>query len=69
MAIPTFSLMRASLDVSDATEELFPIAIDDCSGIPSIAFAVINDMMANVPLVGKRWQYHNRIYSFEKTDP
>jgi hypothetical protein len=60
--------MRASLDIFDATEELFPIVIDDCSGIPSIVFAVINDTMANVPLAVKRWQYHNRICSFEKTD-
>jgi hypothetical protein len=46
--------MRASLDIFDATEELFPIVIDDCSGIPSIVFAVINDTMANVPLAVKR---------------
>jgi hypothetical protein len=48
--------MRASLDISDGTEELFPIVIDDCSGIPLIVFAVINDMMANVPLEEKIWQ-------------
>jgi hypothetical protein len=61
--------MRASLDIFDVAEELFPIAIDDCSGIPSIVFAVIKDTMANVPLAVKRWQHHNRICSFEKTDP
>jgi hypothetical protein len=47
--------MRASLDISNGTEELFPIVIDDCNGIPLIVFAVINDMMANVPLKEKIW--------------
>jgi len=46
--------MSKSLDIFDATEELFPIVVDDGSGIPSIAFAVINDMMANVPLEGRK---------------
>jgi hypothetical protein len=61
--------MRASLDISDGIEELLPIVIDDCSGIPLIVFAVINDMMANVPLEEKIWQYYNRICSLKKTDP